>query len=87
MRPEIEQEMQLLRNLSVCACVCAFGANPMSFSRHMLTYLDVLLQYVGEESGKKNFFLKILKKTIHEEKQTAEKTRYLLHLLGKNVFG
>lgn len=50
----------------------------------MLPYLDVLLQYVGEESGKKKYFEKSIIKTIHEEKYND-----LLHLLGKkkNVFG
>lgn len=69
-------------------CVCAFGADPMPFLRRMLPYLDVLLQYVGEESGKKKNILKNpLKRQFMKKNKTTEGTRILLHLLGKKCLG
>lgn len=53
LRPEIQQKMQLLWNLCV-------WCRSHAVLRRMLLYLDILLQYVEEESGK--IFWKIHKR-------------------------
>lgn len=74
-------------------CVCVFWCRSHAVLRRMLPYLDVSLQYVGEERGlkkKKNILKNPLKRQFMEKnlkKKQPRGTRILLHLLGNQVFG
>lgn len=87
-RPEIEQKMQLLWNLSVCAF---FGADPMPFYDvcYCIWMFCCNMWEKNVDLKKKNILKNPFKRQFMEKnkKKRPGGTRILLHLLGKQVFG